>query len=78
MGWTTLAEHAVRIKFSYKAMVDALKKRFLSLDIEELRILEFHQLMEEVGVNLQKVARKAFQEVVQKSLIGCSKASLTT
>ena len=65
------AEHAVRMlseseKSSYEATVAALEKRFLSLDIEELRGLEFHQLMqdkqgvEEIGICLQKLARKAF------------------
>lgn len=55
-------------KSSYELIVAALKKRFHSLDIEELRGLEFHQLMqdkqtvEEVGVRLQKLARKAFPD----------------
>ena len=65
------ARHAVRMlpeeeKDSYKKLLVALQKRFRSLDIEELRGLEFHQLMqegrsvEELGVELQKVGRKAF------------------
>ncbi len=65
------AEHAVRMlseteKCSYESTVAALRKRFLSLDIEELRGLEFHQLMqtkqsvEEMGICLQKLAKKAF------------------
>lgn len=51
---------------SYESTVAALRKRFLSLDIEELRGLEFHQLMqikqsvEEMGICLQKLAKKAF------------------
>ena len=45
-----------------------LRKRFQSLDIEELKGLEFHQLMqdkqsvEELVVVLQTLARKAFPE----------------
>ena len=65
------AEHTVRMlpeeeKDSYDRVVVALKKRFLSVDIEELRVLEFHQLMqdkqsvEELGIELQKLGRKAF------------------
>ena len=65
------AEHAVRMlsekeKMSYESVVAALQNRFHSLDIEELRGLEFHQLMqdqqsvEELGVQLQKLERKAF------------------
>lgn len=67
-----MAEHTVRMlpseeKISYDKVVCALKKRFCSVDIEELRGLEFHQLMqaskqtvEELGVELQKLGRKAF------------------
>ena len=65
------AEHAVRMlpeekKSKYDSVVTALRNRFCSLDIEELRGLEFHQLMqdkqgvEELGVELQKLGRKAF------------------
>ena len=45
-----------------------MRKRFQSLDIEELKGLEFHQLMqdkqlvEELSVVLQKLARNAFPE----------------
>ena len=71
------AEHAVRMltaeeKSSYDGIVKALKKRFHSLDIEELRGLEFHQLMqdkqtvEEIGIHLQRLARKAFPGSNQK------------
>ena len=70
-------EHAVRMltaeeKSSYDEIVKALKKRFHSLDIEELRGLEFHQLMqdkqtvEEIGIHLQRLARKAFPGSNQK------------
>ena len=65
------AEHMVRMlpeeeKSSYSSVVVALQKRFRSLDIEELRGLEFHQLMQEkqsveaLGMELQKLGRKAF------------------
>lgn len=56
-------------KSSYDSTVIALKKRFHSLDIEELRGLEFHQLKQtvgEIGVHLQKLARKAFPGSNQK------------
>ena len=60
------AEHAVRMlsaseKSTYKAVVAALEHRFYLLDIEELRGLEFHQLMqnaqsvEEVGIQLHRL-----------------------
>lgn len=51
---------------SYASAVVALQKRFRSLDIEELRGLEFHQLMkhkqsvEALGIDLQKLGCKAF------------------
>ena len=66
------AEHAVRMllaggKSTYKAVVvAALERCFHSLVIKELRGLEFHQLMqntqsvEEVGIQLQRLAQKAF------------------
>ena len=65
------AEHTVRMlpeeeKSSYAKVVVALQKRFRSLDIEELRGLEFHQLIQEkqsveqLGMELQKLGRKAF------------------
>ena len=53
-------------KATYKAVVEVLECRFHSLDIEELRGLKFHQLMqdtqsvEDVGIQLQRLARKAF------------------
>ena len=55
-------------KTSYTAAVEALKKRFQPVDIEELRSLEFHQLMQEqqsveqLGIELQALARRAFPE----------------
>ena len=47
-----MAEHTVRMlpeeeKSSYTRVILALQKRFCSLDIEELRGLEFHQLMQD-------------------------------
>ena len=65
------AEHTVRMlpeeeKSSCSSVVVALQKRFRSLDIEELRGLEFHQLMQEkqsveaLGMELQKLGCKAF------------------
>lgn len=47
-----MAEHIVRMlpeeeKSSYTRVILALQKRFCSLDIEELRGLEFHQLMQD-------------------------------
>ena len=67
------AAHVVRMmpseeRVKYTSVVSTLRKRFQSLDIEELKGLEFHQLMqdkqsvEELGVVLQKLARKAFPE----------------
>ena len=67
------AAHVVRMmpseeRAKYTFVVSTLRKRFQSLDIEELKGLEFHQLMqdkqsvEELGVVLQKLARKAFPE----------------
>ena len=47
-------------------MVEALRKRFLPIDIEELRSAEFYQLaqkgetVEEMGIKLQALARIAF------------------
>lgn len=66
-----MAEHTVHMltleeKTSYTKVVVAQQKRFRSLDIEELCGLEFHQLMqdrqsvEELGMELQRLGRKAF------------------
>ena len=67
------AAHVVRMmpseeQVKYTSVVSTLRKRFQSLDIEELKGREFHQLMqdkqsvEELGVVLQKLARKVFPE----------------
>lgn len=54
---------------SYDGAVKALKKRFRPIDIEELRGIEFHQKMqdsetiEQLGIDLQSLARKAFPEL---------------
>ena len=54
------------VKSSYKNTVEALPKRFKPVDIEELRGLEFHQLtqvsqsVEQLGIQLQNVAKRAF------------------
>lgn len=65
------AEHTIwmlpeREKSGYTDAVAALRKRYRSLDIEELRGLKFHQLMQDkqsveaLGIELQKRGRKAF------------------
>ena len=52
--------------------VKSLRKRFLLLDIEELRGLEFYQLtqdkqsVEQLGMDLQRLARKAFPKMDMK------------
>ena len=68
------AEHAFRMmpdeeKADYDLAVKSLRQRFLFLDIEELRGLKFHQLVQEkqtveqLGMELQKLARKAFPKM---------------
>ena len=53
-------------KAQYPSAIKAMKKRFTSVDIEELRGMEFHSLMQEsqsaeqLGLQLQKLAHKAF------------------
>ena len=53
-------------KSDYKQAVAALKSRFRSVEIEELKGLEFHmkvqgnESVEELGMDLQKLGRKAF------------------
>ena len=53
-------------KSSYSQAVGALKKRFRSVGIEELKGLEFHrrvqgeESVEQLGMDLQKLGRKAF------------------
>ena len=67
-------EHSFRMmpveeKVDYDLAVKSLRKRFHLLDIEELRGLEFHQLtqekrsVEQLGMVLQKLARKAFPKM---------------
>ena len=59
---------------SYKDTVEALQKRFKPVDIEELRGLEFHQLtqvkqsVEQLGIELQKLAKRGFPKLVGKDL----------
>ena len=63
---------AVDEKSSYAKAVQALKQRFKPVDIEELRGLEFHQLMQEqqtveqLGIELQRLGRKAFPNANSK------------
>ena len=58
----------------YDDAVRSLKKRFRSVDIEELRGLEFHQktqgeeTIEQLGIDLQKLSRKAFPTLKGKEL----------
>ena len=53
-------------KLDYKRAVAAMKKRFTCVDIEELRGMAFHSLVQEqqsteqLGLDLQKLAQKAF------------------
>ena len=53
-------------------MVEALRKRFHPVDIEELRGAEFYQIyqkeksVEEIGIKLQSAARKAFLSLIGK------------
>ena len=52
---------------SYKKASDALRKRFRPVDIEELQGLEFHrkvqedESVEQLGLELQRLGRKAFR-----------------
>ena len=54
------------VKASYSATVEALRSRFKPVDIEELRGMEFHQLIqtdqsvEALGLALQRLAKRAF------------------
>ena len=60
------------IKASYSATVEALKSRFKPVDIEELRGMDFHQLVqtnqsvEQLGLELQKLAKRAFPTITGK------------
>ena len=62
------------VKASYGATVSALRSKFKPVDIEELRGMEFHQLVqkslsvEQLGLQLQKVAKRAFPTLVGKDL----------
>ena len=57
-------------KSEYSKAVGALRKRFKPVAIEELRGMEFHQLMqdsqsiEQLGIELQRLARKAFPGIM--------------
>ena len=59
-------------KFSYDKAVHALKKRFKPTDIEELRGIEFNQKMqqeesiEQLGIELQNLGRKAFPRMKEE------------
>ena len=59
-------------KSCYQLAVEALKKRFHPVDIEELRGLEFHQLtqkdqsVEQLGIQLHNLCKKAFPSVEPK------------
>ena len=54
--------HKINIKASYSATMDALKSRFKPVDIEELRGIKFHQLVqkhqsvEKLSIELQRLA----------------------
>ena len=74
---TKLAEQVFQMlpkedKSSYTKAVDALKKRFRSVEIEELKGLEFHrrvqgdESIEQLGMDLQKLGRKAFPAIQGK------------
>ena len=62
------------VKAIYKETVESLKKKFEPVDTEELRGLEFHQLtqvnqsVEQLGLELQKLAKRAFPGLVGKDL----------
>ena len=62
------------VKASYPATIEALKKRFKPVDMEELRRLEFHMLtqdaqsIEELGMELQRLTKRAFLTLIGKDL----------
>lgn len=62
------------VKVSYSDTVGALKKRFKPVDIEELRGIEFHQMtqdkqsIEQLGLDLQRMAKRAFPSLTGKDL----------
>ena len=59
---------------TYDKAVQALRKRFKPIDIEELRGIEFNQKMqqdesiEQLGIELQNLGRKAFPQMNEKEL----------
>ena len=61
-------------KSSYSRAVTSLKKRFRSVEIEELKGLEFHrrvqgeESIEQLGMDIQKLGRKAFPSTEGKEL----------
>jgi hypothetical protein len=61
-------------KSSYSRAVASLKKRFRSVEIEELKGLEFHhrvqgeESIEQLGMDIQKLGRKAFPSMAGKEL----------
>lgn len=76
---TKLAEQVFQMlpkekKSSYKEAVDALKKRFRSVEIEELKGLEFHrrvqgeETVEQLGMDLQKLDRSLERQGARPSL----------
>ncbi|ETX01158.1 MAG: hypothetical protein ETSY2_37740 [Candidatus Entotheonella gemina] len=62
------------VKANYSATVSALKSKFKPIDIEELRGMEFHQVVqkgqsiEQLGLELQKLAKRAFPCLSGKDL----------
>lgn len=66
---------------SYKKAMDALHGCFKLVDIEELRGLEFHhkvqgdKSVEELGMVLQELGRKAFSSSHGREFDGCSRVS---
>ena len=62
------------VKASYSATVSVLRSKLKPVDIEELRGMEFHQLVqknqsiEQLGLQLQKVSKRAFLTLVGKDL----------
>ena len=62
------------VKASFKETIEALQKKFKPVDIEELRGFEFHQLrqvnqsIEQLGIELQWLAKRAFPGLVGKDL----------
>ena len=62
------------VKASYSATVSVLRSKLKPVDIEELRGMEFHQLVqkkqsiEQLGLQIQKVAKRAFPTLVGKDL----------